>query len=163
MKALPLWQPWASLVAIGAKRVETRSWPAPLGIVGQRIAIHATKGGLSKSEELDLLMRHEVVHAFEEATGEIPTPADLPRGAIVCTAVLARCRGITTMHASQLEERNPREFAFGDYTPGRHAWVLEDVQPVDPPLPCRGSQGMFDAPPELGERLGGVMQLEGVA
>lgn len=26
MKALTLWQPWASLVALGAKRIETRSW-----------------------------------------------------------------------------------------------------------------------------------------
>ena len=27
MKCLSLWQPWASLVVIGAKRFETRSWP----------------------------------------------------------------------------------------------------------------------------------------
>lgn len=43
MKALPLWQPWAQLVVIGAKRVETRHWPAPNYVVGQRVAIHATK------------------------------------------------------------------------------------------------------------------------
>ncbi len=26
MKAITLWQPWASLIAIGAKQYETRSW-----------------------------------------------------------------------------------------------------------------------------------------
>ena len=26
MKAISLWQPWASAVALGSKRVETRSW-----------------------------------------------------------------------------------------------------------------------------------------
>lgn len=26
MKAISLWQPWASLMAVGAKRYETRSW-----------------------------------------------------------------------------------------------------------------------------------------
>ena len=26
MKALTLWQPWASLVALGHKRIETRCW-----------------------------------------------------------------------------------------------------------------------------------------
>jgi hypothetical protein len=26
MKAITLWQPWASLIAIGAKKYETRSW-----------------------------------------------------------------------------------------------------------------------------------------
>lgn len=27
MKALTLYEPWASLVALGAKKIETRSWP----------------------------------------------------------------------------------------------------------------------------------------
>lgn len=43
MKAVSLWQPWASLIACGAKTIETRSWPAPRTVVGQRIAIHAAK------------------------------------------------------------------------------------------------------------------------
>ena len=30
MKALTLWEPWASLIARGHKIVETRSWSAPL-------------------------------------------------------------------------------------------------------------------------------------
>lgn len=42
MKCLCLWQPYASLIAIEAKRVETRHWPAPHWIIGQRVAIHAT-------------------------------------------------------------------------------------------------------------------------
>lgn len=41
MKALTLWQPWASLIACEAKEAETRSWPAPASLVGCRIAIHA--------------------------------------------------------------------------------------------------------------------------
>lgn len=41
MKAITLWQPWATLIAIGAKTIETRSWPAPPALYGQRIAIHA--------------------------------------------------------------------------------------------------------------------------
>lgn len=43
MRVLPIWQPWASLVAVGAKRVETRHWAAPPNLIGQRIAIYATK------------------------------------------------------------------------------------------------------------------------
>ena len=41
MKALTLTQPWASLVAIGAKRIETRSWSTPYRGL---LAIHAAKG-----------------------------------------------------------------------------------------------------------------------
>ncbi len=41
MKALTLTQPWASLVAVGAKRIETRSWETNYR---GTIAIHAAKG-----------------------------------------------------------------------------------------------------------------------
>lgn len=41
MKALTVWQPWGSLIAIGAKPYEFRSWPPPKRIIGHRIAIHA--------------------------------------------------------------------------------------------------------------------------
>lgn len=42
MRAMTIRQPWASLVVLGVKRVETRSWRAPAALIGQRIAIHAS-------------------------------------------------------------------------------------------------------------------------
>ncbi|HKS17099.1 MAG TPA: hypothetical protein VJU16_07285, partial [Planctomycetota bacterium] len=42
MKALSLIEPWASLVALGHKKVETRSWCPPPSAIGKRIAIHAS-------------------------------------------------------------------------------------------------------------------------
>ena len=39
--ALTIWQPWASLIAAGAKPYEWRGWPAPRRLIGQRIAVHA--------------------------------------------------------------------------------------------------------------------------
>ena len=38
MKAITIWQPWASLIACGAKKYETRSWPTKYR---GPIAIHA--------------------------------------------------------------------------------------------------------------------------
>ncbi|MCY4560236.1 MAG: ASCH domain-containing protein [Chloroflexi bacterium] len=43
MYAITLHQPWASLIALGLKTVETRSWPAPARLVGQTVAVHAGK------------------------------------------------------------------------------------------------------------------------
>jgi hypothetical protein len=40
MKAITIWQPWASLIAIGAKQYETRSWETKYR---GPIAIHAAK------------------------------------------------------------------------------------------------------------------------
>lgn len=134
MKALPLWQPWASLVAVGAKRVETRHWPAPTYILGQRIAIHATKTD-----------RHLGYATVEPFRNYLPVQAALPLGAIIATVVVDRCVQITRELALQLHLAKPHEFAFGDYTPGRYAWVLRDVETF-PPVPWKGSQGIFEVP-----------------
>ena len=40
MKAITIWQPWASLLACGGKRFETRSWATSYR---GPIAIHAAK------------------------------------------------------------------------------------------------------------------------
>jgi len=39
--AVTLWQPWASLIASGAKPFETRAFPIPARLLGKRVAIHA--------------------------------------------------------------------------------------------------------------------------
>ena len=51
MKALTLWQPWASLVIAGAKPYEFRSWSPPRWLIGQRIVIHAAARRLAYEPE----------------------------------------------------------------------------------------------------------------
>lgn len=140
MKALPLWQPWASLVAIGAKRVETRDYPpGRLGLrFGQRIAIHATK------TDRELWICEQPF--FRDY---IADPARLPLGAIVATCILDRASQITERLADEFPRLDPQEHAFGLYTPGRWAWVLKHVEPLAEPVPFKGSQGTFDVPDEL--------------
>lgn len=138
MKALPLWQPWATLVALGAKRIETRSWPAPRWILGERIAIHAT-----------MTEAHLWVCAEAPFSVYVRAPELLPLGAIIATVIVDGCYEITAASARALEDRCAHERAFGDYTPGRFAWVLRDVEPVAPIVPFTGRQGIFDVPDEL--------------
>lgn len=137
MRALPMWQPWASLVALGAKKVETRAYPPwKIGLgVGERIAIHATK--------TDRELRFCSEPYFHD---HVPEPAALPLGAIIATCIIDRWTRITAELAAELARINPQEHAFGDYTPGRFAWVLRDL--VRPPVPVewRGSQGSFEVP-----------------
>jgi activating signal cointegrator 1 len=83
MKGLSLWQPWAQLVAIGAKKIETRSWGTDYR---GPLAIHATKAFPASAKNLcmgtpfmDALMCAGYSGTYE-----------LPHGAIVAVANLHR-------------------------------------------------------------------------
>lgn len=147
IKALPLWQPYASLIAYGAKRVETRDYPPQrLGLrFGQRIAIHACKTGT----DLWLCGIDGPDEFVDQLPNSFPCPEDLPLGAIVATCVIDRAREVTQESHDLLWSRNPQEYAFGNYAPGRWAWVLRDIERLINPVPFRGRQGSFDVPLDL--------------
>ncbi len=150
MKALSLLQPWATLVACGAKKVETRSWKT--NYRGE-IAIHASKGYLSggKTAFEDLCMSGTFRGALDKhmvdlldllAIGITPDLiADLfmPFGAIVAKGRIVRC----SLISGEWMPDEP-ELSFGDYTIGRYAWFLEDVEPFSTPIPAKGSLGLWE-------------------
>jgi hypothetical protein len=62
MKALTIWQPWASLIMIGAKPYEFRRWDyreREAALEGQRIVIHAGARAIVREEVDDLFERME--------------------------------------------------------------------------------------------------------
>lgn len=140
MKAISVWQPWASLIISGHKRVETRSWPAPYSFRGQRIAIASTNSVRGEQR------RAFAVKAFQEhylSTG-LPGIDDLPKGYILGTVVIDGCREIDP---DMMQALAPAEEAFGLFGPGRFAWVLRDPQPLDTPVPVKGAQGLWNWSP----------------
>lgn len=46
------------------------------------------------------------------------------------------------------------EINFGDFSPGRYAWKLENVRAIDP-FPVKGRQGLFEVEIDK-ERLAAV-------
>jgi hypothetical protein len=157
MKALTLTQPWATLIAIGAKRIETRSWGTDFH--GQ-LAIHAAKG-LGPVGGASGLIRQCQDPAFADALKAATPP--LPRGAIVAVAILERvCRIDMKLRAGVLAQTiTPNEIEFGDYTSGRYAWFLENVVPLAEPIPCNGALSLWDVPDEVNKQI--FMQLEGLS
>lgn len=117
MKAIPLWQPFAQLVVCGAKKIETRHWCAPPALIGERIAIYATR----RKSELHLC-REEPFSTF------VPDLSVLPLGAIVGTAIITKSVEMTNATISELDEP---ELSFGWYVPGRFAWHLDAVEPIE--------------------------------
>lgn len=148
MKALSLTQPWATLVAIGAKKIETRNW-----FTGHRglIAIHASKGFPRDAREFcDGLFDPELYAEVFETLG-YHEPEDLPRGAIIAVATLRTCMRTSNdvYTATWLDTLDETERAFGDYSDNRYGWFLEDVRRLEEPIPCRGALGLWTVPPEI--------------
>lgn len=129
MKALSPWQPWASYIAAGMKRFETRSWGSPYR---GELAIHASKRVLGLYER-DLLAEYQLPFAIDE----------IPLGCIVATCRLADILP-TTKALERMPPQFEREFNLGDFAPGRFAWELVDVVPLPEPVFVRGAQGLWE-------------------
>lgn len=137
MRAISLWQPWASLVAIGAKLYETRSWSTHYR---GPLLIHAAKR-LEDSETR--LCFDEPFKTCLKAAGYRKV-SDLPRGAVVCIVDLVAIFGTKNIaHQLSVQER-----AFGNYQPGRFAWQLKNLIRISKPVPMRGRQGLWTPAPE---------------
>lgn len=187
MKALTIRQPWASLVALGVKTIETRSWSTSYR---GPLAIHAGKA------RVPTFWHHRV-------DDDLPPAVDLvamsscwqwtehddffsggdyrwvgPLGAVVAVVDLLdvvpmidghdlsgaprKWTGDGWLRLTNYDLRRERELLlmrgdapapgnanvtdqlpFGDFAPGRFAWLLGDVRPLDPPIPAKGKQGLW--------------------
>ena len=163
MKALTLTQPWATLVALGEKRIETRSWSTSYR---GRLAIHAAKGlgPVGGKDGLRRLVNQEPFKSalrsfpgFWGETGGVSRPV-LPLGAVVAVVNLRGCVSGDLAPAAQTlidDGRDavaqrfaeaPREEEFGFYGPGRFAWLLDDIRPIAP-VDESGELGLWDLRP----------------
>lgn len=128
---ITLWQPWASLIFTRDKRHETRGFPFPAKYAGRTIAIHAAKAIPSV-----IPMGVELLCEREFGAGG-RWREELPRGAILGTARLVHA--ISTDQA----DPDPIDRMCGDWSPGRYAWLLDDVRRLRDPIDARGKQGWW--------------------
>lgn len=45
-------------------------------------------------------------------------------------------------------QRFIRQKPYGDYSPGRFAWLLADIKPLPEPIPAKGKQGLWNWTPD---------------
>lgn len=124
MKALTLQQPWASLIAVGAKRVETRGWrpkeqPAVIVIASSKKPMSKRWRAICDQEPFATALQH---HGLD--------PDGLPRASYLATVRLTSCRRTTEI----IDRLGHEERAFGDYSPGRWAWLLSSPQRLEPAI-----------------------------
>ena len=141
MKALSLTQPWASLVAAGAKRIETRSWNTAWR---GWMAIHAAKDFPRSAQVLAL---GDPFRQALEAAG-YRRAESLPTGAIIAVGFL---RDVYRFGPDAGRHAGATERAFGDFSPGRYGFRLDSVAKLRRPIPCRGTLGIWNVPAAIAD------------
>lgn len=155
MKAITILQPWASLIALGHKKIETRGWATKHR---GKIAIHAGMG----KQYMDYSKRGPIFSCLwneEQINMQLKERRDsLPYGKVIAIADLVDCVEIVgavngsmgpfiiPVYKAELENGitvRGNEFAFGHYEIGRYAWILENVQAVNP-VPAKGNQRIWN-------------------
>jgi hypothetical protein len=136
MKAISLWQPWASLIQVGAKKVETRSWQTSYR---GDLLICSTKGGLGKTQMQEYLTHKLFANALRGLES-------IPFGQALCVVTLSDCvtTGEINTRAQYQRWLEGDEYYFGDYSPGRYAWKLDNLRPLKKPFRVSGKQGFFE-------------------
>lgn len=164
MRTITLWQPWASAIAVGAKRIETRGFATkyrgPLAIhaaqrknISELIHLHSTWGWQGAMRPAGWTWGNSTKEYINGGYG-------LPFGAIVAVCELVDCRPSESFTLGEIETpRRPdgetsdsynwTERQMGVYGPGRFGWLLENVRALKEPIPYKGQQGFFSIPDEL--------------
>ena len=135
MKTLSLLQPWASLVVMGVKKIETRSWKSDYR---GPLLIHASlgkKGSILSTES----PFKKYIRNFES----------LPFGSVIGVVLLEDIVPIEQLFLTghELASLTMEEKAFGDYSKGRYAWLLTAPQIFDKPIPVKGTLGLWEFNP----------------
>lgn len=168
MKALTLWQPWASLIIVGAKPFEFRGWRVHRSLIGQRIVIHAAARPMVAKEIRDIVdqlqfgganaaatcLRAEEALALLKPLYHLKRPDGLPLSSGVGTAVVGEPRnGLDVAikdfgFPSEAADEIPSLPGF-DSDRREHAnwgWPMLDVEAWPEPIPMRGKQGLWNWP-----------------
>lgn len=141
MKAITLWQPWASLMALGYKKVETRSWAT------RHRGLTAIHSALRKPGFLG----HSCDNPdFCKLLTDLKIePVEFPLGCVLCTATLVAIAPTGDVY----DDLSEQERIFGNYEEGRYAWFFEDIQSLKTPIPVKGNRLLWNLDDRILERV----------
>jgi len=138
VRAITLWQPWASFMMAGLKTYETRSWRLP---EDGWVAIHA-----AKREPRDvgrfINERSQSQHRrmFLAGLGIIGEVFErLPRGQVLGLALFNESVPVETVRWTL----GAYDSHLGDWTDGRFAWPVANIYHFPRGIPARGKQGIW--------------------
>lgn len=131
-RALSVRNPWAWAIAHEGKNIENRSWSAPDALIGERIAIHASRypGHVKMADEWEAFALFCEVRRLELLHRVTLRKLEESSGAIVATAALVR---VVT------KSENP-------WFVGPVGFELNHVIALREPIPCKGALRFWRVP-----------------
>jgi len=152
MKAISIWQPWASLLfAPGEFRKVYETRPRTMGFKpGERIAIHASKTlkGMDFYSSISSITHmpdgRMIRAALEAMYGTERSETQMPLGCIIGTVEVQHWQ-----HTADGYWVSEQERAFGDWRAGRVAIPTREPLLFKTPIPFIGKQGVFRVDDQL--------------
>ncbi len=179
MKAITLWQPWATLVALGVKTIETRSWTTAYR---GPLAIHAAARRPKFTDMKHLVGDQPAAWNAWYDSGMVAADGEtdyMPLGAVVAICTLVDVvpmvgpgnvvgPSVYVADPSSADFPSPdgpwgwqvnplgREVPYhgwidfrdqapyGDFTPGRFGWLLDNIIRLPEPPAARGGQRIWN-------------------
>ncbi|MBD2019404.1 hypothetical protein H6F43_04295 [Leptolyngbya sp. FACHB-36] len=151
VRILTLWEPWASLISLGLKKFETRSWGTKYRC---RLAVHAAQ---RKPSAPDISIWVQALKLGNHPLYCQQPAIDLLRcqsyGAIAALSQIVNCLEMwdSTVYGPPMPPRRrgidistvpALEKLVGDWREGRFAWQLENTVHLPKPIPYKGGQGL---------------------
>lgn len=128
MKVLSIKEPFATLIKDKEKHIETRSWKTTYR---GELYIHASLTKY-KNESMD--------NSYIDSLIKDKT---LNYGYIICKCKLVDCIKIDKSFQEKIS-KNEKEYKLGDYTEGRYAWILEDIEVLSSKIKAKGKLNIWE-------------------
>ncbi len=132
MRALTLWEPFASCIAYSVKKIETRTYKTNYR---GTLLIHAAQRGIDVYG----------IYLLNFLNTTYDMQIKINRGHIVAQVKLADC---VQMTQDFIDQQSDIERGLGGWYVGNYAWILKDIQLISP-IPAKGAQGFWVPNPEI--------------
>lgn len=129
MKVLTLIEPWASLIKEKVKYVETRSFKTNYR---GTLYIHTSQKKINQKDE-----RMQQLLSLLKDT-------NFCYGSIIAKCRLVDCICMDEAYIEKMKREHVIEYMCGEYSKGRYAWILEEIEPLESPIPAKGHLNIWN-------------------
>lgn len=140
MKALTIWQPYASLLVMGLKEFETRGWETKYR--GPLLITAAKRNDNPRKDDIDRVVRILREYGMDRQAEELFESCGGSFGCAVGVVKLTSCRAM-------MDGGSDLENAVGYFGEGRFGWKCDEPRVFDSPVPVVGKQGLWVPSQEL--------------